>query len=439
MVVEGRVWEIPSGRGLGGICVSNGDHIVQTDTEGRYALEIEPGDHRFVCLTVPDGFRSEGDFYRSTLGWMGPQQDVDFGLVPAPERAGQTFSVAHLADTHVGGYGDSKPLGRVVARDLQQLVEDAAPDLIVVCGDLTDWGTPPELNSYREAIRTVSTPVFSLFGGHDGNKERFGDLTIEELVELKSKREYAKIQEIVKKREGTTFTRNFEQALGPAYYSFDWGGRHFVLNPTESFFSPADERRKDSWFEADLELHRAVLELRLAQPLIRLKLVAQRVGGEHTRADLDVEVARDRLGQAVKPPRSRPRVQGHPVASRPPGMRDVGIHQSGGNDTQHPRNLRSVLSGSTSAGTKPSVVVTLTVTMPLPSGNGTSIRRVSPGTRSTLSDQRVVETIAVFGFAPQCTFMPIVPSVLVSVTSVARCVLRPLVQNPVGSASTSSS
>ena len=94
-----------------------------------------------------------------------------------------------------------------------------------------------------------------MFGGHDGNQERFGDLTVEALVELKHKRELAKIQEILKAREGTTFTRNYEQVLGPAYYSFDRGGRHFVLYPNEeNFFSPADRKRKEDWLWADLAL-----------------------------------------------------------------------------------------------------------------------------------------------------------------------------------------
>ena len=63
--IEGSVREVPSERGLKNIRVSNGEHIVQTDADGRYALEVEPGDHRFVFVTVPDGFQLCGNFYRS--------------------------------------------------------------------------------------------------------------------------------------------------------------------------------------------------------------------------------------------------------------------------------------------------------------------------------------------------------------------------------------
>ena len=68
--VRGRVMEDLSGRGLGGILVSNGEQIVQTDEEGRYALAVEPGAHRFVFVTVPDGFRATSEFYSSTRNWM---------------------------------------------------------------------------------------------------------------------------------------------------------------------------------------------------------------------------------------------------------------------------------------------------------------------------------------------------------------------------------
>ena len=47
--VRGRVMEKPSGRGLGGVLVSNGEQIVQTDEEGRYALAVEPEAPVRIC------------------------------------------------------------------------------------------------------------------------------------------------------------------------------------------------------------------------------------------------------------------------------------------------------------------------------------------------------------------------------------------------------
>ena len=238
--VRGRVMEDLSGRGLGGVLVSNGEQIVQTDEEGRYALAVEPGVHRFVFVTVPDGFRATSEFYSSTRNWIDAQDGVDFGLEPAPERAVRQFTLVQITDTHVVTEGEMLTSGEVLAEALQQLVREAAPDMIVVSGDLTNRGEFAELYRFREAIETVSTPIFPLFGGHDGNEERHEGVS----------------------QGGNTFTRHFEAVLGPSYYSFDWGGRHFAFYPNEqSFFSPEDQERKEVWFWADLALQPADREI----------------------------------------------------------------------------------------------------------------------------------------------------------------------------------
>ena len=233
--VRGRVMDGPSGRGLGGVLVSNGEQIVQTDGDGRYALVVELEAHRFVFVTVPDGFRATSEFYSSTRNWTDAQDGVDFGLESAPERAVRQFALVQITDTHVVTEGDMLTSGEVLAEALQRLVREADPDLIVVSGDLTNRGELAELSRFREVQETVSTPVFPLFGGHDGNEERYEGGSAD-----------------------NTFTRNFEAVLGPSYYSFDWGGRHFAFYPNEqSFFSLADQERKEVWFWADLALQPA--------------------------------------------------------------------------------------------------------------------------------------------------------------------------------------
>lgn len=250
--IEGQVRDASSKRGLENVPVSNGEHLVRTDADGRYALQVSPDAHRFVFVTVPDGYRPGEGFYRSTLGWTGDQRGVDFDLARLPDGESETFSMAHISDTHVVLDEDRTP-GRMLSQDLRQLVRETRPDLIVASGDLTDWGTLEELEQFRDAIASVSTPVLPMFGGHDGNQERFGELTVDELVALKHKREYAKIEEILKQREGEPFTRNYEQVLGPPYTSFDRGRWHFVLYPNEDNFYPqVDRKRKEDWLWADL-------------------------------------------------------------------------------------------------------------------------------------------------------------------------------------------
>ena len=129
-----------------------------------------------------------------------------------------------------------------LADDLRRVTAVAAPDLVIATGDLTNVGTLAQLRSYRAATESVPRPVFSVFGGHDGNEER---------IEVEA---------------GCTYTRRYETVLGPAYYSFDWGGRHFIVYATEDgFFSAADQQRKERWLWADLAAQPPGQEIVLVQ------------------------------------------------------------------------------------------------------------------------------------------------------------------------------
>ena len=228
--VSGRVYAVGSGEGIGGVLVSNGDAIVQTASDGRYALEVDPRLDRCVFITVPAGYRPQDRFYKLLSG--NPNHAAyDFPLLAAPERARASFRLAQLSDTHVV-VDESGPVSpQMLAQDLSDLVAGAAPDFAVVTGDLTNMGTVEELENYRAAIESVSIPVFSVFGGHDGNIERRSS------------------------DADTACTLNFEATLGPTYFSFDWGGYHFVVYATEDgYYSAAERARKERWLWADLAL-----------------------------------------------------------------------------------------------------------------------------------------------------------------------------------------
>lgn len=256
--VRGRVIDDSSARGLAGICVSNGDRIVQTDEEGCYIITLEPGEHRSVFVTVPDGFSAEDGYYRSTLDWTESRDGVDFRLSPSPERSGHSFTLVQITDTHIVTEGDTLTSGPVLADALQQLERDVEPDLIVASGDLTDWGTLGQLTAFRDAAASISTPVFPLFGGHDGNQERMGGISIEEFLKMKAEPNNPMLNEIVRKSEGNASTLHFEAVLGPTYYSLDWGGRHIAFFPNEdAYYPPADLARKEAWLWADLAVQPA--------------------------------------------------------------------------------------------------------------------------------------------------------------------------------------
>lgn len=253
--VRGRVIDDDSEHGLTGVSVSNGEQIVQTDGEGRYELDVETGTHRFVFVTVPDGYHAQDGYYRSAADWSEAQDGVDFRLSPFPVRSRRSFTLAQITDTHIVTEGDTHTSGPVLSEALRQIEREAKPDLIIASGDLTDWGTIEQLTAFRDAVRTISTPVFPLFGGHDGNQERMGGITVDEFVELKATPNNPKLAEIGRKFAGLPATLHYEAFLGPTYYSLDWGGRHFAFFPNEdAYYPPADLERKAQWLRADLAL-----------------------------------------------------------------------------------------------------------------------------------------------------------------------------------------
>ena len=232
--ITGSVFEKTSGEGIEGVFVSNGEHVEATGKNGEYALEIEPGAHSFLTVTVPDSMKAVDGFYRHLADVDADHGSVDFQLEPAPERAAASFRFAQVTDTHVVVEQGKLSQRDVLAEAFEQLEKEASPDFIIVSGDLTNRGQIDELTEFQAALRQVQVPVYLLFGGHDGNEERHGS-------------------------DGPgTFTRNYETVLGPTYFSFDWGGRHFVIYPNEEyFFSPDDQQRKRAWLRADLAAQEA--------------------------------------------------------------------------------------------------------------------------------------------------------------------------------------
>ena len=274
--IRGTVYDTATGNGVGGVPVSNGEAVIRSDSAGRYTLPVEPASHRFITVTVPDRYRPQEAFFRDLGSSRQSPDDADFPLIPAPERANRDFSVAHISDTHVTVAAEDRqqvaalmaaelppaddtqaalrwklftaspwheyPSEVQLADDLRRVTAAAAPDLIIATGDLTNVGTLAQLRSYRAATESVPLPVFSVFGGHDGNEER---------IEVEA---------------GCTYTRHYETVLGPAYYSFDWGGRHFIVYASEDpFFSPADQERKERWLWADLAAQPPRQEIVLVQ------------------------------------------------------------------------------------------------------------------------------------------------------------------------------
>lgn len=94
-----------------------------------------------------------------------------FLLVFTPEvLTAQSFTFAHVTDTHVGG--------STGAEDLKQTVEDINAlgnvDFVVVTGDVTEFGSRTELEEARAILDRLQIPWYAVPGNHDSKWSESG-------------------------------------------------------------------------------------------------------------------------------------------------------------------------------------------------------------------------------------------------------------------------
>lgn len=229
--------------GLPDICVSNGEQVVQTGKTGAYTLAaVQPGVHRTVFVTVPSGYRIGGCFFQ-LIPDKCDGMAADFGLVPDPASRNPNHAFAHVTDIHITRKGTP-------AFEEMKALPIA---FIVVTGDMTN---NRELDAFQDAASRAPFPVMVLPGNHDVLVNGSGTLA----PTLGSGAAY-------------------ETILGPKYYAFDYGGRHFVfLNSVE------DMPRQMAWLKNDLALQPAGTELLIFQHFPPTAAQMARYQAYHARA-----------------------------------------------------------------------------------------------------------------------------------------------------------
>jgi outer membrane protein assembly factor BamB len=176
--------------GIANVSVSDGGDVVLTDNGGRYQLPNAGYEARFVFVSVPAGYRKGGQFWHGLEPSATPRS-FDFALAPAGS-SGERFSFAHISDIHTGRKGTRGLLAKLL-EEIARL--DEQPRFIVATGDLTERGEEPECKEYQEAISKSVVPVLNVAGNHDVLAD----------------------------------PANYQNVLGPEYYSFDEGRFHFIV------------------------------------------------------------------------------------------------------------------------------------------------------------------------------------------------------------------
>ena len=220
-----------SERGVSGVIVSNQRDVVVTDSLGRF--EIPTGTTGVVFVSVPDGFRSSGAFWRATTA---APASVDFGVVRQPQS--RTFSFVHASDSHIAPNNVDR------FRHFRQMTDSLGPAFVLMGGDLvrdamsqTESSARAYFDLYAAESKSFRTPVWQVPGNHD----HYG------IIRSRSHADSA----------SPLYNRGmYRQYFGPDYYSFTYGGVHFIgLNTISAddsaYYGDVDSVQME-WLKRDL-------------------------------------------------------------------------------------------------------------------------------------------------------------------------------------------
>lgn len=215
--------------GVPGVAVSDQDGVTLTRRDGSYSLTRGRG-FGIVFVTVPNGYRATRSF------WSRATDTASFALARTPRVAG--FRFIHASDTHVS----SQSVARI--RALRDLADSVRPAFVLITGDLVRDAlrvSENEARGYYDLFMrermAFSAPVYTVPGNH----EIFG---------------------IETDRSGVPPTHPlfgramYRSYLGPDYYSFNFGGVHFValnsIDVHEKWYHGQIDSLQLAWLTRDL-------------------------------------------------------------------------------------------------------------------------------------------------------------------------------------------
>jgi hypothetical protein len=188
--------------GVAGVAVSDQATVTATDSSGRFT--IDAAGYGLVFVTQPNGYAVRGPFWRRADA----SRELSFPLVPL--GAVSSFTFVHASDTHIS----SESVPRV--RRLKALVDSLRPAFVLISGDLVKDALrtqETEARGYYELfvreLESFPVPVFTVPGNH----EIFG---------------IERHRSLVSPQHPLYGKRFYRSVLGPNYYSFDYGGVHFL-------------------------------------------------------------------------------------------------------------------------------------------------------------------------------------------------------------------
>ncbi|MBR0239523.1 MAG: calcineurin-like phosphoesterase C-terminal domain-containing protein [Bacteroidales bacterium] len=214
--VTGRVVD-NSGNGIAGVVVTDGTKCVQTMIDGRFYMNSDIDNVKFVHISTPSGYMPQVQngipkFYK-TKSSITPQGGVyDFGnyvITPVANPDHATILMTADPQPRSNNWGLDKIAYKAldVCQDLYSELKDVSLGISgrqvygICLGDIVHESMGL-YDQYNTALSTFNYPTYNIIGNHDNNPDAADD---------------------------DAGAADFESYYGPRNYSFNIGGIHFVM------------------------------------------------------------------------------------------------------------------------------------------------------------------------------------------------------------------
>ncbi len=205
--LSGRVADT-EGKGIAGVQVTDGYDMTATGSDGRYTLKFNTEKSRFVYITPPADYQAPYHRYGHPLlyhqiGKRG-QGETDFVLRHRME-AMDDYKIVLLGDIQISTGKKNLRINNLrdkIIPDVERFIGGSdVPCFVISVGDLVA-NDMSLFGIYGEQVGRLGVPVYNFAGNHDHDPACTGDVTS---------------------------IRAYEDAFGPANYSFNVGKVHFVM------------------------------------------------------------------------------------------------------------------------------------------------------------------------------------------------------------------
>ncbi len=239
--IFGRVTDT-QGSPVAGCVVSDGEHCVMTDGYGYYAMKSDMADTRFVYISVPDGYKlthrkSVPQIFRRIPRYYKAAM-ANFTLEKR-EKPADEYTVIMIGDPQMRGLGHDGSGERyrdVVLPDIAELKKNVeGKEFFAINLGDLVYNWMDGYDDYLDISALADYPVVEVIGNHDYDQSN-----------------------LFETRYGTPY---FEEYLMPTYYSFNIGKIHYVMvdniiydrQTNDGHYRYGLEEKQMKWLEEDLK------------------------------------------------------------------------------------------------------------------------------------------------------------------------------------------